>query len=179
MKHQRFSVLLVLYAVVLVATMPAPGVAYANNEYDAVVIATGDDAATYLIAENHIDMGDNPDAWGIVAYTTHRNATTIAENSIHVDAEGAAGIFLPYSVSGALVRENQIQGNGLYTIGFESWGSEVAGNRIVENQVEGFHSLMADYYLGVGVQDNMLFIGHDDTVIDWSGNETNLIVRDD
>ena len=141
-------------------------------------VASPPTSATYIFSKNVVDMGDTPDATGLVVNSPPGNAVEISKNDIHLDADGGRGIAYTGGDPEAKVEKNDIQGTGMYGMGLYSVpGFETDGLSVKKNKVGGFAAQVADYYLGEGVTNTTLYVRGDDTVLDESGNDTNTVIR--
>jgi parallel beta-helix repeat protein len=135
----------------------------------------GHATAKYVISGNDVDMGNNPEAWGIHVDSTE-NYPVIRENRIRVRSDSGVGIVM-WDTSNATVRENQVQGNGLAGVALLTPGwLSTDDNTIKENKVDSFRASSADYYLADDVFNNTLYVKTQDTVLDESGNDTNTVI---
>ena len=134
----------------------------------------------YTITENDINMGNNPEAWGIFLNNVV-NDPVIEENRIRVQSDSGAGIVL-WDTSNATIAENQLVGKGLAGVALFHWPEFFIltdNNMIKENKLNSFNASLADYYLAEEVFYNTLYVKMHDTVLDDSGNDTNMVFLDD
>lgn len=144
-----------------------------------VYFTWGYENVKYIIADNEVVVGGIPNAWGI-SVDTVENAPNIRNNTVHLESGADVGIFL-WDVSNATVSENIITGDSLYGIALGHWEWSLwlgnSGNIVKDNKLNNFNSALADYYLGLGVTNNALYVHKKDSVLNESGNDTNIIYR--
>ena len=121
-------------------------------------------------------MGNNPNAWGIYV-DSNDNYPIIEKNKIEVLSESGVGVVL-WDTSNATVNKNKIRGNGLTAVALLTPGwLSTDNNAMIKNNVNNFDALLADYYLAADVFNNNLYLKQHDTVLDDSGNDTNIVIR--
>lgn len=143
------------------------------------------DASRYIIKDNDITVGGDfvggEDELIIgIDVDCNFNKSVVKGNTIHMVAGGDIGISLWWA-SDANVTDNEIEGESKYglVLGHIVYPSdEVNYNNTLKNNVlDSFTAEIADYFLGIDVTNNNLYVEEEDTVLDESGNDTNTIYR--